>query len=139
MPFCHITLTAQKREFGYNFKLPASLKTWGDHIRNRRCLLRLSRKEVAGRFGVSEFAVRNWENNIASPNRRYHSEIIKFLGYDPQVKIKEFYGEQIKDYLVKSGISRQELAEMIGVTPQTIHKWIHNMSSPPEKFLKRLL
>lgn len=101
--------------------------------------LKLSREEVGKMVGVCAFAVRNWENNISSPNRRYHSKIIKFLGYDPKAKTKEFYGEKILSYLSKHGMSRLELASRIEVTPQTVHKWVHNMSTPPERLLGRLL
>ena len=101
--------------------------------------LKLSREEVGKRVGSCVYAVRNWENNISNPNRRYHAAIIKFLGYDPNMGIKEFYGERIANYLNSSGVSRTELAKLIGVTPQAVHKWIHDMSAPPRGLLNRLL
>ncbi len=89
--------------------------------------------------GASTFAVRNWENNLAVPQPRYLPRIIKFLGYDPKVKTREFYGERIQHYLESCGISRTELAKRLSVTPQTVHKWIHNMSTPPKGLLLKLL
>lgn len=85
------------------------------------------------------FAVRNSENNISNPNRRYHPTLREFLGYDPQVRIKEFYGERILSYLNSHGLSRSQPASQLGVTPQTIHKWIHNMSSLPVRFVTKLV
>lgn len=101
--------------------------------------LKLSREEVGKAVGACVFAVRNWENNISNPNRRYHAAIIKFLRYDPKVKTKEFYGERIRNHLGLTGMTRIELASLVGVTPQAIHKWIHNMSTPPKGVLEKLL
>lgn len=88
---------------------------------------------------ASIFALRNWENNYASPNRRYHPQIVKFLGYLPKVETKEFYGDRILHYLKSYGMSRTQLASKVGVRPMTIHKWIHNMSTPPDKYLSKLI
>ncbi len=134
-----MTLAAKKPEFKLRYPPPPVLKTWGDHIRKRRIELKLSREEVGKRVGVCVYAVRNWENNISNPNRRYHTAIIKFLGYDSKVRTKEYYGERIKDYLKSTGISRIKLASQVGVTPQAVHKWIHDMSMPPKGLLDRLL
>ncbi len=101
--------------------------------------LKLSREDVGERVGVCIYAVRNWENNISSPNRRYHAAIIAFLGYDPIVKTKEFYGERIRRYMKSTGTTRVEFASQVGVTPQAVHKWVHDLSSPPKGFLDRLL
>ena len=90
-------------------------------------------------LGVSIFALRNWENNYACPHHRYHPKITKFLGYEPRIKTKEFYGERISAYLKLTGKSRIKLAALVGVTPQAIHKWIHNMSTPPKEFLEKLI
>ena len=101
--------------------------------------LKLSREEVGKKVGACVFAVRNWENSISSPNRRYHTAIIAFLGYDPKVKTKEFYGERIRRYLKSTGITRVEFASQVGVTPQAVHKWVHNISAPPKQLLEKLL
>ncbi len=90
-------------------------------------------------MGSSEYAVRNWENNIEIPQPKYRPRIISFLGYDPKVKTKEFYGEKIQRYLESCRMSRTELAMRVGVTPQAVHKWIHNMSTPPDRLFKKLL
>ncbi len=101
--------------------------------------LRLSREEVGARVGASVYAVRNWENNMEIPRPKYWPKIVSFLGYDPKVKTKEFYGERIREYLNSQGISRKELARRVGVTPQAVHRWIHDMSTPPERLLRQLL
>ena len=71
VPFCYVTLTAQKPSLKLRFPPPLILTTWGDHILKRRMELKESRDEVGKRIGPSFFAIRNWENNIASPSRRY--------------------------------------------------------------------
>lgn len=101
--------------------------------------LKLSREEVGKKVGACVFAVRNWENNISSPNRRYHSAIIRFLGYNPKVKTKEFYGKEIRRYLKSTGITRVQFASQVGVTPQAVHKWVHDLSTPPKGLRDRLL
>ena len=90
-------------------------------------------------MGACVYAVRNWENNISSPSRRYHAAIIAFLGYDPAVKTKEFYGERIRRYLKLTGINRVQFASQVGVTPQAVHKWVHDLSTPPKGLRDRLL
>jgi len=115
------------------------LVTWGDHIRKRRYALNLSRAQVGNLIGVTEYAIRNWENHIGTPKQKRLERIVRFLGYDPKIKTKEPYGEKILSYLSLHGKSRAWLASQIGVCYGTIHKWVHNKSIPPKYLLKRLL
>jgi transcriptional regulator with XRE-family HTH domain len=56
------------------------LLTIGDHLKKRRLDLGLSRRQVAGRLGVDQASVGNWENGRATPQARYLPKITAFLG-----------------------------------------------------------
>jgi len=76
LPFCHLTLRAQKpSEKPY----PASLDTWGDHIRKKRLDLDLFQKQAADLMGVDEATVYNWEN---------HRKFAGLLKVDPSTLAK---------------------------------------------------
>ena len=93
LPFCQITLTAQKP-----LKIPKNLKTLGDHIRKHRIEIGLFQKDVACILGVDECSIYHWENNRCEPQLRYLPRIIKFLGYEPEIFTGETLGERLKRY-----------------------------------------
>ena len=117
MPFCSITLTAQKPT-----KLPTILNTVGDHIKKRRLELGLYQAQVAGLLGVDESTVTNWEKNRTSPTLRSMPTIIEFLGYDPMPNHSETLGEQLSQYRKSRGISQRRLAQQIGIDPATLSR-----------------
>jgi len=76
LPFCHITLTAQKPSI---FAFPKSINTIGDHLRRRRLDLGLLQRDVAEIIGVTEVTISNWENNRNKPPSRFLKKITDFL------------------------------------------------------------
>jgi transcriptional regulator with XRE-family HTH domain len=58
-------------------------KTIGQHLRKRRIELKLTLAEAAPKMGVSNPSLGLWELDKAFPKNHYHSQIIRFLGYDP--------------------------------------------------------
>ena len=50
--------------------------------------------------------------------------------------LKTFRGERIADAIRESGKSQREIAALIGVTPQSITKWIRNGNIYMENLLK---
>jgi len=69
LPFSHISLKASKPKiFKGLSKAIKNPQTLGDKIRTRRIELGLLQKELAGKVGVSEDTIRNWETNKCLPN-----------------------------------------------------------------------
>jgi DNA-binding transcriptional regulator YiaG len=82
LPFCHVTLRAQKtRDPAY----PRELKTLGDHLRKRRLDFGLLQREVAKSLGVRVKTLRNWERGKTAPQRRFLPRSFGFLGADPKL------------------------------------------------------
>jgi transcriptional regulator with XRE-family HTH domain len=117
LPFCSITLTAQKPT-----KLATVLNILGDHIKRRRLELGLYQRQVAQIIGVDESTVTNWEKNRTNPTLRVMPKIIEFLGYDPMPNHSETLGEQLSQYRKSRGISQKGLAQQIGIDPATLSR-----------------
>jgi DNA-binding transcriptional regulator YiaG len=59
------------------------LRTYGDHVRAKRLVLGLYRREVAELIGVDETTIYNWESNRNRPAGRVIPRVEEFLGYCP--------------------------------------------------------
>jgi ribosome-binding protein aMBF1 (putative translation factor) len=59
------------------------LRTYGDHVRAKRLVLGLFRREVAEMIGVDETTIYNWESNRNAPAARVIQRVVEFLGYCP--------------------------------------------------------
>lgn len=79
LPFCHLKLTAPKPK---TYEYPAEAKTLGDHIRKKRLDEGLRQQDLAGRLGVSEDTILNWELNRTRPRPTALPAIRDFLGCD---------------------------------------------------------
>lgn len=77
LPICNIDLKTQKPN-----KKPYSkkLKTYGDHLRQKRLDLNLSQPQVANIINVTPDTTTNWEFNRNEPTLTYIPRIISFLG-----------------------------------------------------------
>ncbi len=135
MPFCHITLKTQKP---LPSAYPRTLKTLGDHRREKRLDLKILQKEVAQKLGVGESSIYNWENNLTKPALRYTPKIIEFLGYAPFDTSTLSVGERIVVYRKLHGLSQKKLAHQLGIDPCTLSKWERGKRRPSERFLKDL-
>jgi transcriptional regulator with XRE-family HTH domain len=121
LPFCHITLSAQKPT-----KLPRILNTIGDHIKRRRLELGLYQAQVAEILAVTESTITNWEKNRTNPTLRSMPKIIEFLGYDPMPSDPETLGETVFQYRKSHGVSQKGLAQRIGIDPATLSRLERN-------------
>jgi len=88
LPFCHLTITAKKRQNPYRWKCTQVAQneahTIGDHIKCHRLKLRQFQYELADRFQVTLATIQNWENNRFPPHTRLIPAIIDWLGYNPR-------------------------------------------------------
>jgi transcriptional regulator with XRE-family HTH domain len=98
---------------------PKALKTLGDHIRKRRLDLQLLQSDVAGRLGVTECSVWNWENNATTPVFPHWPAVIGFLGYNPLPE-PQTPAEQLVQARKIQGLSQKEMAKRLGVDPSTL-------------------
>jgi transcriptional regulator with XRE-family HTH domain len=117
LPFCHVTLTAQKPR-----KPLPIVNTFGDHIRNRRRELGLFQWQLAERLGVDECTVSNWEKQRTEPQLYLIPRILGFLGYNPITSDPRTLGEKLLQYRKCRGISQKGLAHQIGVDPATLSR-----------------
>lgn len=138
MPFCQVILRAKKPQLESNNRSPEDLSTLGNHIRKRRLELKLTAKDVGKRLGVDICTIYKWEYNIASPNPRRLSQIIEFLGYEPDILIRQFFGERILAYRKLHCISQTKLAIMLGIHKTTLRQWEKNLRCPSEESLEKL-
>lgn len=121
LPFCHITLSAQKPT-----KLPRILNTIGDHIKRRRLELGLYQGQVARVLGVDESTVTNWEKNRTSPTLRYLPKLVQFLDYDPLAGERHTLGGRLLHYRKAQGMTQKQLAQAIGIDPATLSRLERN-------------
>jgi transcriptional regulator with XRE-family HTH domain len=124
-----VRLSAQKPK---SSSYPAELKTLGDHIRTRRLDLGLRQSDVAEFVGAYTSTVNTWENRHFSPDVRFVPKIIEFLGYDPFGAPPTTFPEQLKAARVAAGLTRRQLAAMIGVHPGTVAEWERGEVEPLE-------
>ena len=86
MPFCEITLTAQKPPpKGYR----THPHTMGEYLRKRRIDLGLTPKEAAHRLGVQRKSYYIWENDLSPPPAWIWYRIMAFLGYYDEAQAKD--------------------------------------------------
>lgn len=97
-------------------RVPAELKTIGDHIRKKRLCLKLLQRQVAELIGVDKTSVFNWEANASSPELKFIPAIVDFLGYDPLPEAQT-WGERLVRHRSLLGLTQKQAAEKIGIDP----------------------
>jgi len=113
-------------------------QTIGNHIRNKRLLLKLEQKDVAKQIGVIERVVSNWEVGSAQPNTASLAKIVRFLGYIPWALDTTTLGGKIEASRLLSGHSRKEVAAILNVNPMTVLRWETNVYKPSADTLLKL-
>jgi transcriptional regulator with XRE-family HTH domain len=99
------------------------LETLGDQILERRLDLKLTVRELGKNMGVTMSTVYKWEYRLENPHRRLYAEIVKFLGYEPDIFVRRYLGEKILAYRKLHGNSQRQLALMLGVHKTTLRQW----------------
>ena len=118
-PFYNFVLNAK---MPLSKALPASLDTFGDHIRNARLQRGLEQGQVARMLGVTESTVWNWEDGRSSPPVHACREVISFLGYDP-FPVDEGDGGRLAAFRRRKGLRVKDAAARAGVDPGTWSGW----------------
>ncbi len=115
-------------------RIPLEPRTIGDHIRKRRLELKLFLRDVAGRIGVTQSCLVNWEANATRPEIRYMPAIIEFLGYNPASEGKS-WSERLVRCRTGLGLTQREAADRIGVDQGTLARWERGEKEPWGKFV----
>jgi DNA-binding XRE family transcriptional regulator len=92
---------------------------------------------VAGRIGVTEETIYNWEMNRTVPQTRLIPDIIDFLGYvpyDPGWSV----GQWLRAARSALGLSQELLARRVGLDESTVAKWERERHRPLKKKLETL-
>ncbi len=135
LPFSRIEKTVPK-PIGKGYT--ENPQTIGNHIRNKRLLLKLEQKDVAAQIGVIEQVICNWETGAAEPNSGTLPKIVHFLGYIPWPTNTETFGGRLESERLFAGYSRKDLAELLGINPMTVIRWEINVYTPKPDVLEKL-
>ena len=87
-------------------------------------------KEVAIKIGVSEDCITNWENERSIPQIQFYPKIVLFLEYNPFEFGNKTFGEKIKAYRLKNGLSHKRLGKIFKVDASTIGAWESGLCLP---------
>ena len=128
----------------YAEEVPASLlkrdQCLGDKIVERRIRCGMSRRELAKKLGVSEHAVRIWEEGSmpkSSGMRRLNAWFAEELPDTPLLNYSDI-GKVIDERRQACGWTIKRLAEHLGVNEQTVGQWVKGRTQPRVTFLKRI-
>jgi transcriptional regulator with XRE-family HTH domain len=101
--------------------------------------LGLLQREVAGKLGVTDSTIWNWETNHNSPQLRFIPRIITFLGYDPHCMQSDSLGKRLVAYRRPLGLSQKELARRLGTDPTTLGRWKRGKGEPSRKLMPKVI
>jgi DNA-binding transcriptional regulator YiaG len=88
----HRTARIVRQSYSLHFtrirRYPASPKTLGEHLHKKRVDLGLSMPKLIQLLGlsISDTTVEKWEKNQNRPTEPFHSRIVEFLGFDPELE-----------------------------------------------------
>jgi site-specific DNA recombinase len=118
-------------------RVPAELRTIGDHIRRKRLMLKLTQEQVAERLGVTGASVYGWENSLRTPGIESMPAIIEFLGYNP-LPAATTIAERLVRHRTSLGLPQSAAAKGIGVDPSTLARWERGDKKPAGVYVIRV-
>jgi DNA-binding transcriptional regulator YiaG len=97
--------------------------TLGEHIKRRRLILKLTKRQAAVQLGVGPETVRHWESGETHhlPIERIPG-VLRFLGHDPFPEVKSI-SDRLLAMRRRSGWSIRRAAAEFGVAPETWRDW----------------
>lgn len=134
LPICQLTLKAQKPSL-----IPQNPQSIGEHIRKRRLEQNLFQADVARLIGVEETSIYNWESNRSNPSIKNIPEIIKFLGYLPNIYPNKTLGEKLIYYRKVHGLSQKKLAVKLGIDQGTLRRIEKNSSASKKSLIQKII
>lgn len=130
LPFSQLDVSMPK-PIGHGYtKAP---QTIGNHLRNKRLLLKLRQYQVADILGVVTDTLRFWETRSVMPQWEYFPKIIEFLGYIPvPIDVTTVVGK-IQLCCMLNGFSKVELCRNLGIGFPRFAAWEQGESEPSQK------
>jgi transcriptional regulator with XRE-family HTH domain len=104
-------------------------KTFGEHLKKRRHLLGQLQREAAAAIGVSMWTYLKWEDGRAAPSLRLIPKAMRYLGYDP-TDAGWSYAAWVTAARRRLGISRLELASLLGLNVASVQQWEEGVCRP---------
>ena len=100
--------------------------------------MKLTKRDVAKRFGVDDVTIYLWEKNRVKPSLAQFPKIIEFLGQDPFEKKAENLGDKIQEYRRVHGLTQEKFAVQLGIDQTTLAGWESGEHQPTKKLLDKL-
>ena len=99
--------------------------------------LGLRQRDVAELIGADTLTLWGWETNRTQPSICWMPTIIAFLGHAPYVPADslEKWADNVRAAL---GMSRERLADLLGIDPGTFTRWLQGRGRPPSDFRDQL-
>ena len=85
--------------------------------------------DVARIMGANAWTYITWEKHEAEPTGKFVPRIIEWLGYDP-FPVGETFGEKLSWKRKKAGLTRQELADRLGLNYGSVKQWERDVCRP---------
>lgn len=112
-------------------------QTVGEHIKYERVRRGMRQRDLALATNADVWTVITWEKHGAEPSVKFIPAIIEWLGYDP-LPTGETFGEKIRWKRKKAGLTRQQLADRVGLSYCAIEQWERNACKPLPSNLRML-
>ena len=114
----------------------------GKQIKAMRKIRGLTQKELAEKCSMADSAVRKYESGKIVPKIEMLKRIADALempvgAFLPSMGLGESTGSRIKIARERQGVTQAELAEKMGVTPQTISQYERNIINPKPETIKK--
>ena len=127
-----------------------------DKLQQLRRNAKLTQDEFAVHIGISRQAISKWESGVAYPDLKNLQIICKFFNISPDLLLNDkrdlsdtkesFYhfdltdlGNNIRKVRLARSIGQENLAEMLGVSRQSVSKWENGMTVPKTELLLNIM
>lgn len=111
----------------------------GPLIAQRREELGQTLKQASQDLSICHQTLYKWEHGIQPPHLQLYPRIIAYLGYDPWADARLSFGDQLRLARLRLGLSRQHLAERLGISWSAYERWEDNEITQPHAKERRLL
>ena len=141
LPFCHLQIRGKFNPYPDRWKstqvTKPQPKTLGQHLKDCRLKRHLFQTDVAKLLSVDRVTIQNWERGITEPTIHQVPRIAKFLGFNPE-PAPTTVPKTIVYARRQLGLTQENLAEALSVSPVTIWQWESGRSVPPRPILEQI-
>lgn len=115
------------------------LKLLGPLLKRRRVNLGQTLEEASRELGICHQTLYKWEHGIRPPHLQLYPRIVAYLGYDPWAEDKLTFGDRLRLARLRLGLSRQHMAEQLGISWSAYERWEDGEIVRPHLKERRLL